>query len=91
MKEYWQRSFVTGNGGEGENRYTAGEDILHRRGEDPVVLACRRNRRLAGCDRISVETSEAFQEERHGLPVRRRRDDIPKDEKVQWTYGDIPD
>ena len=90
MTEYWQRSEISGIK-RGDGGYSVAQTILHRRGEDPIVMACRRDAKMAGCDRISVETSEAFQEERHGLPVRRRRREIPKEEKVQWTYESIPD
>lgn len=61
MTEYWQRTEISGTGGgeEGKTR-TAREVVLHRRGEDPVVMACRRNRELAGCSRMVILTEEAF-------------------------------
>ena len=82
MTEYWQRSRVTGTkkGESGIPALMVTESVLHRRGTDPVVLACRRNHMMADCERISVETEEVFQEERYGLPVRRSKKDIPKDE-----------
>ena len=82
---------MTGHGSDGITMYSIGMEILHRRGEDPIVMACRRDGMLAKCDRISVETQEAFMETRFGLPVRRRKADIPKDEKAQWTFENIPD
>ena len=73
MTEYWQRSVVTGNVGDG----VITETVLHRRGEDPIVMACRRNLELAGCGRIIVETGEAFMEDRKGPEARRTKDEIP--------------
>lgn len=91
MTEYWERSQVTGYRDVGERRTKTDMDILHRRGEDPIVLACRRSLAMAGSDEFFVDTEEAFQVERHGLPVHRGRREIPKEEKPQWTYGDLPD
>ena len=79
MTEYWQRSYVSG-AKRGDDGYSVAQTILHRRGEDPIVMACRRDQKMAGADVFTVETEEAFAEERHGLPVRRRKNDIPKDE-----------
>ena len=76
MTEYWQRSAVTGSGGDAENGFTETEIVLHRRGEDPIVMACRRNRRLAGCHRFSTATMEAFMQIRTE-DARRTREDIP--------------
>jgi hypothetical protein len=90
MTEYWQRSEISGHKS-GENAYSVAQTILHRRGEDPVRMACRRDGRMAACDRITVETTEAFQTERYGLPVHRDRREIPKEEKPTWTYDSIPD
>ena len=61
MIEYWQRSSINGtaSGEEGKTR-TESEVVLHRRGEDPIVMACRRNRALAGCSRMVILTEEAF-------------------------------
>ena len=78
MTEYWERSRVTGTKkGEGGQGYTTTQTVLHRRGADPVVMACRRDQQMACCERISVDTEESFQVERHGLPVRRAKDEIP--------------
>ena len=71
--------------------YSIGMEILHRRGEDPIRMACRRDGKMASCERFTVETEEAFMEERHGLPVHKGRREIPKEEKPQWTYDSIPD
>lgn len=54
--ESWENSIVIGIGERGEIR----EQVMHRRGEDPMVMAFRRNQALAGCDRVRVHTEEAF-------------------------------
>ena len=82
---------MTGHGSDGITMYSIGMEILHRRGEDPIVMACRRDGMLAKCDRISVETQEAFVEQRIGLPVHRDKKDIPKDQIQKWIYENIPD
>ena len=93
MTEYWQRSRVTGTkrAEDERNGIRVTDDILHRRGEDPIRMACRRDGRMAECSAFTVDTAEAFQEERHDLPVRRPKRSIPKEERPQWTYADIPD
>ena len=73
MNEYWQRSVVTGYAGEGK---TVTETVLHRRGEDPIVMACRRNLELAGCGRLTTETMEAFQQS-IGEDRQKTKDEIP--------------
>ena len=73
MTEYWQRSIVKGIAGDEEIK----ETVLHKRGEDPITMACRRNLELAGCGRITVETAEAFMEDRKGPEARRTKDEIP--------------
>ena len=84
MTEYWERSTVRGNGEEGKY---AEETVLHRRGEDVLQLAIRRNHALAGCKTFSVETAEAFQVQR-GDPERRRRyDEIPRSgQGEEWDW-----
>ena len=77
--EYWQKSEVTGwkTGGEERQAGQIRENVLHRRGEDPLVMACRRNHELAGMDRIQVRTEEAFMMEME--PDRNQRpDEIPR-------------
>ena len=74
MIEYWERSVVTGRGE--EDRY-AKETVIHRRGEDAMQLAIRRNPMLAACSRIEVQTMEAFMEIR-GDEQERRKEDIPR-------------
>ena len=66
MIEYWERSVVTGRGA--EDRY-AKETVIHRRGEDALQMAMRRNPEMAGCSRI-----EEMKED--GEP--RRKEDIPR-------------
>lgn len=56
--ENWEKSIVIGTGERGEIR----EQIMHRRGEDPMVMAFRRNNEMAGCGRVRVHTEEAFSE-----------------------------
>ena len=90
MTEYWQRSEISGHKS-GDGGYNVSQVIIHRRGDDPIRMACRRDGRMASCERFTVETEEAFQEERHGLPVHKGRREIPKEEKPQWIYGDLPD
>ena len=36
------------------------EDFVHLRHQDPILLACRRNIKLAACDRFDVDTVIAF-------------------------------
>ena len=86
MRDHWERSTVTGTGTEDGREFS--EEILHRRGEDPMVLAFRRNLRLAGCSRIGVETTEAFQMERKRPEGHRKRADIPKDSGSKFEEWD---
>lgn len=84
MKEYWQRTTVTGNDDEmGRIR----EIVLHRRGEDPMVMAFRRNHALAGCGRIRMETEEVFMMDR-AEDGQRTAVTIPRDERKQeeWDW-----
>ncbi len=85
MTEYWQRTIVRGTGEEGKEHR---EDVLHRRGEDALVMACRRNQQLAGCSRISMDMVEAFQQIRQDAEESRRRMDIPRDSRREdaWEW-----
>ena len=83
MKEYWQRTTVYGNDDEmGRIR----EIVLHRRGEDPMVMAFRRNRAIAGCSMIRMETEELFLVEK--AEDRRTAVEIPRDERKEeeWDW-----
>ena len=85
MTEYWQRTIVRGVDDEKiEHR----EEVLHRRGEDALVMACRRNQNLAGCSRISLDTAEAFTQIRKDAEDSRRRSDIPRDSRREdaWEW-----
>jgi hypothetical protein len=85
MTEYWQRTIVRGVDDEKiEHR----EEVLHRRGEDALVMACRRNQKLAGCSRISTDTAEAFTQIRKDAEESRRREDIPRDSRREdaWEW-----
>lgn len=58
----YDRSRVTGyrrkEKGGWQEVYT--EDFIHQRQQDPILIACRRNHRLAGCDMFDVHTEQAF-------------------------------
>ena len=85
MTEYWEKSVVTGYAGEG----VITETVLHRRGEDALVLACRRNQRLAGCRRIQVVTAEVFSEIRNDPEKRKALEDSPRDRQnidTEWDW-----
>lgn len=84
--EYWERTEVTGQrSGDGAG-YTVRESMLHRRGEDALVMACRRNNRMAGCSRFCLETEEAF------MIIRgkdgERRVSIPKGRGIRFEEWD---
>lgn len=83
MIEYWQRSVVSGSG---EN-ISASETVLHRRGEDALQMAMRRNPDLAACGRVEIRTAEAFQEELQAEETR-RPDDIPRGKRnsEEWEW-----
>lgn len=86
--EYWQRSEVRGwKKTDGDVTAEAREDVLHRRGEDPMVMACRRNREMAGMDRIRVSTAEAFAAERTA-DGDKRPDEIPRmgSQGEEWDW-----
>ena len=84
MVEYWERTAVSGVD---VQKIEHRETVLHRRGEDPMVMACRRNRGLAGCDRIRTATEEAFLMIR-GEQEARRPERIPKGEVryEEWDW-----
>lgn len=77
MIEQWDMTTVSGVQ-TGEDGKTAAETVLHRRGEDPMVIAFRRNRALAGCNRIVMETVACFHQERKDDRLRTKAD-IPKE------------
>lgn len=83
MIEHWERSTVSGKGNDVEAR----ETVLHRRGEDALGMAMRRNPQLAACSTIEVQTVEAFTREVAEEP-RRTGADIPRDdrqgEEFEW-------
>ena len=76
MIEHWQRSVVTG-GGENVN---AREVILHKRGQDPLNMAMRRNPDMPACSVLHVFTQEAFTQIREDGRIRRRME-IPRDDR----------
>ena len=83
MIEYWERSEVKGV----KDGTTVVEFVLHKRNEDPMVMACRRNHALAGCDTFSVKTDEAFMQVRED-EEKRTKDDIPGDPHAaeEWEF-----
>lgn len=84
MIEHWERTKVVGHGAEG---MITSENVLHRRGEDALGMAMKRNPQLAGCNRITMDTMEAFTRIREEEP-RRTQADIPRDdrqgEELEW-------
>ena len=84
MIEHWQRSVVTGTGPE----IKATETVLHKRGEDVMQMAMRRNPELAACTRVEIFTSEAFTQIREDGKETRRRGEIPHDQRdgEEWDW-----
>ena len=84
MIEHWQRTTVTGMGPDGE---MASERVLHKRGDDVLGMAMKRNPELAGCSRFAMDTEEAFTQIREE-DARRSAADIPRDdrqgEELDW-------
>lgn len=76
MIEHWQRSVVSGSG---EN-VNAREVILHKRGQDPLNMAMRRNPDMPACNVVNVFTQEAFTQIREDGRIRRRTE-IPRDDR----------
>lgn len=83
MIEHWERSVVRGKGPE----VSATETLLHRRGEDAMQMAMRRNPQMAACSTIEVQTVEAFTREIEEAP-RRTQADIPRDDRSgeEWDW-----
>lgn len=83
MIEHWERSTVSGKG----NEITVTETVLHRRGEDAMQMAIRRNPQLAACNTIEVQTVGAFTRE-VAEEKRRTPADIPRDERQaeEWDW-----
>ena len=82
MIEYWERTTVTGYDGEKQHK----EIVLHRRGEDPMVQAFRRNRELAGCGKIETDTREAFSREIREDRDERRRIPRSRNDEEEWDW-----
>jgi len=72
--EHWERSTVRGYGDD----VCATESMIHRRNEDVLSMAIRRNKALAGCSMFFVDTEEAFQVKRDEPERRRSAEDIPR-------------
>lgn len=58
----YDHSVVTGLKFEenGKMKYMTRDDFIHQRHQDPVLMACKRSRNMASCDRFEVETTPAF-------------------------------
>ena len=85
MIEPWERSVVIGDG---EN-VTASETVLHKRGQDVLGMAMRRNPLMAACSRIETITVEAFTQIREDMDSGRRKADIPRDpdrNQEEWDW-----
>lgn len=85
MTEHWERTVVKGYGA--EDLYAV-ETVLHRRGEDVMQMAMRRNPALAGCNRVEMQTMEAFIQECREKEEKRRKEDIPRDNRQgeEWDW-----
>ena len=88
MTEHWQRTMVIGYGPEAKGMESQAEEVLHRRGQDPFVMAMRRNNALAACCSFSVRTVEAFTQVRTDDGGRRDRDEIPKEQGNRFEEWD---
>lgn len=76
MIEHWQKSYVIGKGDD----FQATEIVLHKRGQDPMNLAMRRNPALPASSWVEVRTYEAFTQIREDERIRRRTE-IPRDDR----------
>ena len=82
MTEHRERSVVLGSGEHAQAR----EIVLHRRGEDVMRMAMRRNPELAACSTVVISTEEAFVMDR-AEEERRMPADIPRDERrEEWGW-----
>lgn len=81
MIEHWERSIVFGDGQEIQTN----EVILHKRGQDPLNMAMRRNPKMPACDRIRVVTMEVFTQIREDERLRTAAD-IPRDDRQGEEY-----
>ena len=74
MYIYYDHSVVTGTSQDGGQ---ATEDMIHMRGQDPILLAARRNNKMAGMESFRVESRGAFQRWLD-IPETKHRRDIPR-------------
>lgn len=81
MRIYYNVSTVTGyyTLDDGKTTFTYLKEILHRKEQDPIVLAARRNRNIAKSQTVTVETRPAFCRIVY-LEPQRRREDIQRQE-----------
>jgi hypothetical protein len=81
--EYWEKTCITGWDAEKE-KHT--ECVLHRRGEDALQMAIRRNPGMQACMRFQTWTEEAF------IHFRKEWDEVRQEniktdrKKAAWTY-----
>lgn len=82
MIEHWERTLVVGRGPEGDE---VRETVVHRRGEDALGMAMRRNPEMAGCGKVEIRTVEAFTRIRED-ETRRARAEIQRDDRQGEEY-----
>ena len=58
----YDHSVVTGTklDEKGHMLYQTKDDFIHLRHQDPILMACKRSRNMAGCDQFSADTHPAF-------------------------------
>ena len=78
MLVHYEKSVVTGIlKEEGGNTRTFREEILHRRSQNPILMAMRRNSGIARCQRVEVSTAPAWNQW-IDEPEFRQKADIPR-------------
>ena len=83
MIEHWEKTLVSGSGA----KVYAEEVVLHRRGEDAIVMAMRRNHEMTKCDTIWTDTEEVFALDIQDKDGRAHRRDIPHDDRrEEWNW-----
>lgn len=84
MYIYYDHSTVTGFS-QDEDRKNVTEDFVHRRGQDPLQLAARRNNQMAQMSRYTVTTEPAFHRWVDEEPTIHRAD-IPRMKIPEYEY-----
>jgi len=88
MLIHYERTLVTGTRKDEEKSVTVREELLHRRSQDPLLMACRRNGELARCQRFTLQTTECFNRWVDEEPAR-KKSDIPVQHVREWEYDDV--